>query len=166
MTVITSSTLTVALYKWSGHRFCPVCMPPVLVHSVFAPASDPYGFLQPVCGFVRFWGHDSGCVPIDDVIIGRDKVWTRFLTGGEIFWVSTTSNFLDLYNKNFSNLLTFEQSWWIWYKFEKPFYTICKCILLSLYSRWNGIGAYDEQKVDHFLICLLFRLHNYVIGQS
>ena len=33
--------------------------------------------------------------------------WTRFLTGAEIFWVSTTSKFPGFENENFSILLTF-----------------------------------------------------------
>ena len=50
-----------------------VC-PLVLVHSVFAPASDPNGFFQPACGFVRFLIGNSGGVPIDDMVVGRDML--------------------------------------------------------------------------------------------
>ena len=50
-----------------------VC-PLVLVHSVFAPASDPNGFFQPACGFVRFLIYNSGGVPIDDMIVDHDML--------------------------------------------------------------------------------------------
>ena len=72
MTVMTSSTLTVAVYGDLVIDSVQFVCPLILIHSVFAPASDPNGFFQPACGFVRFLIDNSGGVPIDDVIVGRD----------------------------------------------------------------------------------------------
>ena len=51
--------------------------PLVLVHSVSAPASDPYGFFEPACGFVWFLVDDFSCVATDHVdamVIGCDML--------------------------------------------------------------------------------------------
>ena len=93
-----------------------VC-PLVLIHSVFAPASDPNGFFQPVCGFVRFLIDISGGVPVDDVIIGRDVLsYGRFeslrrryfpLWSGEIFGTLFICFFLVFWKSSFENAACF-----------------------------------------------------------
>ena len=54
-----------------------VC-PLVLVHSVFAPASDSNDFFQPACGFVRFLIDNSGGVPIDMIVGPNMLSYGRF----------------------------------------------------------------------------------------
>ena len=46
MTAMTSSTLTVAVYEWFGHRFCPVCMSPdfILFLGICSPG-DTTGYI-------------------------------------------------------------------------------------------------------------------------
>ena len=94
-----------------------VC-PLVLVHSVFAPASDPNGFFQPACGFVRFLINNSGGVPIDDMVVGRDMLsingrfenlrrWCFPLWSGEIFGTLFFCFFLVFWKSSFENATCF-----------------------------------------------------------